>query len=336
VGNKQTKNVQPVIGVDMGGTKILAAVVRGDGRILGRAKKRTRAELGPVEVIARITQTIRQAAGEANVSLAKIAAVGIGAPGPLHPGTGVVFYAPNLPGWENVPLGRQLSDVLGVPVLVENDVNIGTLGEHVMGAGRGTRDMVGIFVGTGVGGGIIVDGKLRGGARHTAGEVGHMIVAAGGPYCGCGRQGCLEAVASRTAIERDLRAGVAAGRESLLPQIAGPDLKRLTSGVLAQAWKEDCPLTREVLSRAQWYLGLHAASIVNFFDPEMLVYGGGVVEAMGEDFLAPIRVIAQQHFIQQKGAPVRIVAAKLGDDAGVLGAAVIAQRRGARSEGRKR
>jgi glucokinase len=210
---------------------------------------------------------------------------------------------------------------------VENDVNIGTLGEHVMGAGRGTKDMVGIFVGTGVGGGIILDGQLRGGARHAAGEVGHMVVAAGGPYCGCGRQGCLEAVASRTAIERDLRAGIQNGRENRLTRVGERRLKRMTSGVLAQAWADGCPLTREVLGRVQWYLGLHAAAIVNLLDPEMLVYGGGLIEALGDRFLEPVRVVARQHYIYQQGAPVQIVTAKLGDNAAVLGAAVVAQRR---------
>lgn len=319
---------RPVIGVDLGGTKILAAVVL-EGKILGRSKKRTRAELGPVEVVARITQTIRQAAEDARVSLAEIAAVGIGAPGPLDPVSGIVFHAPNMPGWDNLPLAGKLSDILGAPVFLENDVNVGALGEYVMGAGRGSKDMVGVFVGTGVGGGIIIDGELRSGVRHVAGEVGHMIIAAGGPYCGCGRQGCLEAVASRTAIERDLNAGIATGRENLLSELTGSDATHITSGLLARAYEAGCPLTCEVINRALWYLGLHAASIVNFIDPEILVYGGGMVEAMGERFLTPIRVVARQHFIHQKGEPVKIVGAQLGDDAGVLGAAVVAQRRGA-------
>ena len=313
---------KPIIGVDLGGTKILAAVVRPDGKLLGRSKRRTRAELGPDEVIARIVKTIQEAIEQSGRSLAKMAAVGVGAPGPLDPRTGVVFNAPNLPGWQNVPLGPQLAGALNVPVYLDNDVNVGTLGEYVMGAGRGTRDMVGIFVGTGVGGGVILNGQLRRGFRNAAGEVGHMVVAAGGPYCGCGRQGCLEAVASRTAIVRDLRAGIAAGREHLLD-----DLARITSGTLARAWEAKCPLTRDVLALAQWYLGLHAASIINMLDPEMLVYGGGLVEAMGDAFLEPIRAVARQHTIFQQGAPVRIVTAELGDEAGVLGAAVMAQRR---------
>lgn len=314
----------------MGGTKILAAVVRGDGKILGRAKKRTKADQGPEDVLGRITETVRQAAAVAGFALPDIAALGIGAPGPLNPDEGLVFHTPNMPGWHNIPLGRHLSERLGIPAFVDNDVNLGTLGEHVLGAGRGTQDMVGIFVGTGVGGGIILDGKLRGGARHAAGEIGHMVVAAGGPYCGCGRQGCLESVASRTAIVRDIRAGIAAGRENLLTSSSGRQLKRITSGILARAWKENCPLTREVLGRAQWHLGLHASAIVNLLDPEILVYGGGVVEAMGESFLDPIRIVAEQHYIHQEGMPIRIVAAKLGDDAGILGAAVMARRRAAR------
>lgn len=326
MGDSHKEEMRPVVGVDMGGTKILAAVVRDDGKIVASAKKQTRAENGPDQVIARIRETVRLAADGAHISLDDIAAMGIGAPGPVDAQKGIVFHTPNMPGWDNVPLGQLLSDSLGIPVFVENDVNMGTVGEFVLGAGRGTNDMVGIFVGTGVGGGIIIDGQLRRGARHAAGEIGHMVIAAGGPYCGCGRQGCLEAVASRTAIERDLTAGIMNGRDNLLPENARGRLKRMTSSVLAKAWAEGCPLTREVLGRTQWYLGLHAAAIVNLLDPEMLVYGGGLVEALGDDFLEPVRAIARQHYLFQEGTPVQIVTAKLGDDAGVLGAAVVAQR----------
>jgi glucokinase len=185
--------------------------------------------------------------------------------------------------------------------------------------------MVGVFVGTGVGGGLILDGKLRSGFRHAAGEVGHMIVLADGPVCGCGKRGCLESVASRTAIERDIRLGIAAGRKSLISKMLA-DKGRMTSGVLAKAWRKGDPLVTEVMSRAQWHLGLLTASIVNLVDPEMLVFGGGVAEAMGDEFLKPIRVTARQYYIQQKDADkVGIVLATLGDYAGVLGAAVLAR-----------
>jgi glucokinase len=317
----------PVIGIDLGETRILAAVVDSGGAILGSAKRHTRAEQGPVELIARVTETAREAAADAGLLMAAVAAVGIGIPRPLDPATGIVSYAPNQPARETVPLGRKLADVLGVPVYAEKAVNAMTLGEYVWGAGRGTRDMVGIFVESGVSGGIILDGVLRSGYRHAAGEIGHMVVAAGGPYCGCGRQGCLQAVAGSTAIERALRAGVAAGRDHRLREFAGPDLERLTSGVLAQAWEANCPLTREVIGRAQWYLGLHAASIINLIDPEILVYGGGLFDAIGRQMLAPVCAIAYQHLIHPSGPPVRIVVAELGDNAGVLGAATVARQR---------
>jgi glucokinase len=187
---------------------------------------------------------------------------------------------------------------------------------------------VGVFVGTGVGGGLVLRGKLRSGYRHAAAEVGHMIVLADGPVCGCGKRGCLESVASRTAIVRDIDIGIASGRETLIPQLTEGGGKRLTSGLLAKALRQGDPLVAEVLGKAQWYLGLLTASLVNLIDPEMIVFGGGVVEALGEEFLAPIRVTAHQYFVQQKDAnKVRIVAAKLGDYAGVLGAAVLAWQR---------
>jgi glucokinase len=311
--------------MDLGGTKILAAVVDEKGEIVTEAKQKTRAEKGPDTVIGRIAETARQAARQAGLDWSEVKGIGIGAPGPMNPKTGVVYNPPNLPGWDEIALGPRLSDILGVPVCLENDVNLGTLGEHALGVGRGTRDMVGIFVGTGVGGGLILDGKLRSGYRHAAAEVGHMIVLADGPVCGCGKRGCLESVASRTAIERDIRLGITAGRKSQITKMLA-EKGRMTSGVLAKAWRKRDPLVTEVMSRAQWHLGLLTASIVNLVDPEMIVFGGGVAEAMGDEFLKPIRVTARQYYIQQAGADkVRIVLATLGDYAGVLGAAVLAR-----------
>jgi glucokinase len=316
-----------VIGMDLGGTKILAAIVNMEGHIVAEAKLRTQADEGPDAVIRRIAKTAQRAARQAQIDWSRIGGVGIGAPGPMNPDTGVVYHPPNLPGWDEVALGPRLSEALGVPVCLENDVNLGTLGEYALGAGRGTMDMVGIFVGTGVGGGLILGGKLRSGFRHAAAEVGHMTILADGPVCGCGKRGCLEALASRTAIERDIRLGLAAGRESLIPELTGGN-GRLTSGVLAKALRKGDPLVTEVIRRAQWYLGLLTASIVNLVDPEMLVFGGGVVEALGESFLDPIRVTACQYYIQQTNADkVRIVPGTLGDHAGVLGAAVLARQK---------
>lgn len=316
-----------VVGVDLGGTKILAAVVTADGKIMGQAKRKTKPETGTESVIERIVKTVDEALAGAKTSRGEVRAVGIGAPGPIDPDTGTVLMAPNLNGWENVPLAKTLSEQLGVPVFLDNDVNVGTLGEFVYGAGRGAKDVIGVFVGTGIGGGLIIGGQLRSGARHAAGEIGHMIVLAEGPYCGCGNRGCIEALASRTAIVNSLRMAMQSGRKTTLTEaLAGGGVERLSSGVLAQAWKSNDTLTVEVLTRVQYYLGLHLASLVNFLDPELIVLGGGVIEALGEDFLQPIRRVAYQHFTQRRDASqVKIVLSQLGDNAGILGAAVAAR-----------
>jgi glucokinase len=326
---KQTASKPPyVIGMDLGGTKIFAAVVDKKGRIVSEAKQKTKADKGPKAVLERIAETARLAAQVGHIEWEQIKGVGIGAPGPMDPDSGIVYNPPNLPGWNEIALGPRLSKALDVPVCLENDVNLGTLGEHALGVGQGTQDMVGIFVGTGVGGGLVLDGKLRSGYRHAAAEVGHMIILADGPVCGCGKRGCLEAVASRTAIERDIRLGLAAGRESIIPELTEEGTKRLTSGLLAKAWRRGDPLVTEIMQRAQSYLGLLTASIVNLVDPEMIVFGGGVIEALDDEFLDPIRVTARQYYIQQSNADkIRIVTATLGDYAGVLGAAVLTRQR---------
>lgn len=316
-----------VVGVDLGGTKILAAVITSDGKILGQAKRKTKPETGAESVIERIVKTIDDALANAKMTRSDVRGVGIGAPGPVDPDTGTVLMAPNLNGWENVPLGKMLKDQLNLPVFLDNDVNVGTLGEFVYGAGRGASDVIGVFVGTGVGGGLIIGGQLRSGARHAAGEIGHMIVLADGPYCGCGNRGCIEALASRTAIVQSLRMAMLAGRKTVLADaLAGEGVERLSSGALAQAWKNNDTLTVEVLTRVQYYLGLHLANLVNFLDPELIILGGGVIEALGDDFLQPIRRVAYQHFTQRRDASqVKIVLSQLGDNAGILGAAVTAR-----------
>jgi glucokinase len=328
---KRSKARKPgslLLGVDVGGTKILAVVADRTGRVLGEVKHPTLGKQGPDAVIERIAAAARQALGRADADWTDLQAVGVGAPGPVDPVAGTVYNAPNLPGWDEVALGPRLGEALGVPVYVENDVNAGTYGEFALGAGRGVQDMVGIFVGTGVGGGLILDGALHQGFRGAAGEIGHMVLLADGPVCGCGRRGCLEALASRVAISRDIWAGVRAGRESAIPSLVKGKRRRITSGSLKKALADGDELVADVMGRAQWYLGLHAATLINALDPEMLVYGGGVVEALGDTFLAPIRTVARQYAIQQRGIDrVQIVPAQLGDYAGVLGVALLARQR---------
>lgn len=315
------------LGIDLGGTKIMALVVNEKGEIVGEAKKKTRPELGPEAVVDRIVVAALSALSAAKVDITGVIAAGVGAPGPVNLQTGVVVEAPNLPGWQEIPLAAMMSARLGVPVFVDNDVNLGTLGEHQMGAGRGTSNMVGIFVGTGVGGGVIIDGQLHRGSRSSAGEIGHTIIVPNGPICGCGKRGCLEAVASRTAIEREISAALATGHRSVLAEALGLEGKdRLTSGVIKSAMEAGDGLMVAVMSQVQFYLGLLTANLVNVLDPEMIIFGGGVVEALGDDFLEPIRATARTYYLQQRDADlVRIVPATLGDYAGGQGGAALAR-----------
>ena len=316
-----------VVGVDMGGTKILAAVIDAKGEIVQQAKRATKPKKGPEEVIERITRCIREAIDSAELNPSQIRAIGIGSPGPLDPETGVIIFAPNL-GWSNVPLKAKLEANLSIPTFVDNDVNVGTLGEYAFGAGQGVKNLVGIFVGTGIGGGIILDGKLFHGVNKTAGEVGHMIVEAKGPRCGCGNFGCLEAVASRTAITRDLQKAILKkGKKSKLTELNGGNLDLIRSKAIARAVKQGDKPTIKVVQRAAKYLGISVASIVHFLNPEMVVLGGGVVEAMGDSLLDPIRHAAAEYALPTTMDGVQIVAATLGDNAGVIGASVLARER---------
>jgi len=315
------------IGVDLGGTKILSAVVDAQGKVIGQAKKSTHAEKGPTAVIKRIEKAMNEAVEAAGVQKDHVEAIGVGAPGVVDSNRGIVVQLTNLPGWHNVPLARVLQEWRAVPVVVSNDVRVAAVGEHRVGAGQGVHSMVAVFVGTGIGGGVILNDQLWTGWRASAGEVGHMIVLADGPYAvGSGIRGSIEALASRSAIERELRAGLAAGRRSILPELLKEkNSDTITSGILAKAVSRNDPLTIEVLRRAAYYLGLHASALINAFDPEMLIYGGGVIEALGDWLLPQICEVARQHAINKVNLnQVKIVTAKLGDQAGVIGAALMA------------
>lgn len=315
---------RPVAGVDLGGTKILAAIVGPGGAIIGRAKKRTKAENGPLEVLKRIALAIREAAASAGLTPEEIAGVGVGSPGPLDPETGVVQTAPNL-GWRDIDVRGFLQGEFNIPVFVENDVNAGTLGEYRLGAGQGASSLVGIFVGTGIGGGIVLDGKLHRGFNKTAGEIGHMVVQPGGPVCGCGQKGCLEAVASRTAIDRMIRADLKTGKKSLITDLIKKSDTQIKSRALAEAFEKKDKVVCSALARATEYLGIAVGGLINFLNPETIVLGGGVVEALESYYLPEVRKIALKYSFPNASKDVKIVPSKLGDEAGVLGAAVIAQ-----------
>lgn len=315
------------LAVDLGGTNIQAAVVH-KGKILTSKKTVTQAKKGSEVVIDRIERVLRQMMSKIDKSPSDFEALCIGAPGAVNLETGMVNEAPNL-DWINVPLGMELEARLDLPVFVDNDVNIGTAGEHAYGAGRGAHHMVGIFVGTGIGGGVIINDHLHYGGRGAAGEIGHMVIVPNGRLCGCGKKGCVEAYASKTGIGAFIREQISLGRDCYLKKdvmkIGSPPL---SSSRIEEAINADDPVTTEAVKDAQYYLGLLTANLVNTLDPDVIVFGGGLVEQLGNDFLKPIRKIAKVHYLQQKHADrIQIVPATLGDHAGTIGAAVVAQRR---------
>lgn len=323
---KRSGNDPSVVGVDLGGTKILAAVVASDGALLGQAKKKTKADKGPLDVLGRMATAISEAIEDAGLARKDIAAIGVGSPGPLDPESGIVVVAPNL-GWKNVNVKAHLEGEFHIPTFIENDVNVGTLGEHRLGAGQGVSDLVGIFVGTGIGGGIILGGRLYRGFNKTAGEIGHMVIVDDGPLCSCGNRGCLEAVASRSAISRMIREALDKGKKSLITDLIGKSASQIKSQALAEALRQEDKVVTEALQKAAYYLGVAVAGAINFLGPEMIILGGGVVEAMEDFYLAEVRKTVVDFAFPNAAQGVRIVAARLGDNAGVLGASVVARMR---------
>ena len=317
-----------IAGIDLGGTSMKVLVVDAKNSILGEARAPTRRSGKPSGILGEIAGTVDEAIAVAGLRRRDLAAASIGAPGSIDRHRGVVHEAPNL-GWSEFPLGPQLERRLRIPVLVDNDVNVGTVGEHILGAGAGTNNMVGIFVGTGIGGGIIADRRLYEGSIGGAGEIGHTVVLIDGPICSCGHRGCVEALASRWAMERDVRAAIKAGRKSIVLDLMKRKGKpRMTSSIMNAALKRNDHVMRDVLKRAQYCLGILAANVVNLLDPECVVIGGGIATRLGERFVAPIRDAAARYFLREGDAQrIRIVAGRLGDDAGALGAVVLARQR---------
>ncbi|MGH9431954.1 MAG: ROK family protein [Terriglobia bacterium] len=317
-----------IAGIDLGGTSIKALVVDEKYKTLATVKRKTKAAAKPDDLMEEISSVIEEAAKDAGLKVKDLFAVSIGAPGTIDTRRGIVLEAPNL-GWKDVTLAEGLKKQLGVQVLVDNDVNVGVVGEHALGAGEKVSELVGIFVGTGIGGGIIIQGELYGGSRGGAGEIGHTVILADGPVCSCGHRGCAEALASRTAMERDVLDAIKGGQKSVVPKILQEKGKdRITSSVIQAALAQNDAVMMEVLQRAQRYLGILVANMVNLLDPERVVIGGGIAERFGEDFVAPIRQAAYEYFLHGRDAKrIKILPGALGDKAGALGAAVLAQKR---------
>ncbi len=316
----------PVVGVDLGGPKILAGVVSADNRILGRGKRNTPASEGGPAIFQTMTECVDEALDFAGIKRDEIAAGGIGSPGPLDVKAGVILFSPNL-NVKNFPIGPELSGYLNRPVMVQNDVRVAGYAEFRLGAGRGYRDLIVAFVGTGIGGCIILGGEIVTGSTGNAGEVGHTVVRAGGPQCGCGARGCMEAMASKTAIQRRVNKAIRKDIPTVLREKMLRKGGRLKSGDLAEAVAAKDEVALKAVQRAAHYLGLGLGGLVNVLGPEIVIIGGGVVNALGDPWVELARASARTQILTDPGGHIKIVRAELGDDAGLLGAALLARER---------
>ena len=311
-----------VLGIDIGGTNLVVGSVAEDGsRILATASEPTQAEAGAKDVLERlvalaeraIADTRRQAPG------AEILGVGVGAPGPLDTKRGIVLLTPNL-GWVNLPLRQLIRDRLGLPAALDNDANCAVLGEWWVGAARGARTAIGITIGTGIGGGLILDGRLFHGASDVAGEIGHTTIDTEGRRCKCGNYGCLEAYASGPNIALRAVEEIEAGAVSQLPSLVNGDLRKITAQTVYQAAADGDELALEVVNDTAKFLGVGIGNLLNVFNPEVVVVCGGVTLA-GDHLFVPLRREAARRAFKPAVAACRIVPGELAGTAGVYGAA---------------
>ncbi|HET8639384.1 MAG TPA: ROK family protein [Solirubrobacterales bacterium] len=310
-------------GIDLGGTKIQTAIVGAHGKVLGEARRPTPTSGGPEDVAAEMAAALREAAGEAGIDPADLKGVGVGSPGDANEKTGVVSGARNLPGWEgSYPLAETLAADLGTGVRVGNDVQVATEAEFHLGAGREFGSLIGVFWGTGVGGGLVLDGRPWLG-RGAAGEIGHMVVKRGGAKCPCGRKGCLEAYAGRSAMEAEARRQHKEGAKTdLFKLMRKHERARLTSGIWERALDQDDHLAKSLIERAVEALGTGIASAVNLLDPEAVIIGGGLGVRFGDRLMEPLTGEMRKHlFVDERPPAVRV--ASLGDLGGAIGASLL-------------
>ncbi len=306
------------LGIDVGGTNILAGVVDQDGRVLGRAKVKTNASEGYDAVMDRVASASRQACEDAEVVISRIDVAGLGVPGPVDPEKGVVAEAVNL-RWNDEPVAESLSERLSIPVHADNDVNVAVYGEWAAGAGVGASDLLGVWVGTGVGSGLILDGKLRRGVHYSAGEIGHMVFLPGAPH----GSRTIEQNCSRTAIAHQLVKLVRANHYSIISGLTNGKLSRVKSKPLAIAYEQQDELVCTVIDDAADRLGTAIAGIATLLSLDRVVLGGGLVEAIGKPFVEIVRDACRREVFPASLRSIEVQASVLGDDAGVVGAGLL-------------
>ncbi len=313
-----------LLGFDLGGTKMLAAVFDDKFNTVARNRKKTKAHEGAKACLARIVVTIEEALEEAGLSAKKLGCIGVGLPGPIDLKRGVMLQTPNM-GWPETPLKETLESAFGCAVVMVNDVDAGVYGEYRLGAAKAARCVVGVFPGTGIGGGCVYKGEILQGKTTSCMEIGHLPVLPDGPLCGCGRRGCLEAVASRLAISAAAAAAAHRGDAPRLLDKAGTDLADIRSGALAASIAGGDKVVEDIVRQAARWLGVGVAGAVNLLAPDVVVLGGGLVEAIPELYLEEVGKAARAHVMPSLERSFKIVAAKLGDDAVATGAATWAQ-----------
>jgi glucokinase len=312
-------------GLDLGGTKIQAVVLDEQGNVLSQARRVTPQKGGPPAIIEELYVTLQEATRLLKLEPSELTGVGVGAPGAVDPAAGVLLQAGNLPGWDGPhPLAESLSKKAKVPVFLGNDVQVAVAAEARLGAGRPYRSLLGVWWGTGVGGGIYLDGR-RWTGRGAAGEIGHIVVQRGGSRCSCGRRGCMEAYAGRAAMERRARKAVGRGQKTKLFELMETHGKdRLTSGVWLRALKQEDGLAERLIARAIRMLGAGIASAVNLLDVEAVIIGGGLGTRLGQPYVERISEAMHPHlFVPQRPPDVRL--SGLGELSGAIGAALLAE-----------
>ena len=315
-----------IVGIDVGGTNVVVGTVAQDGsEIRGLVSEPTLPEQGPDAVVARIVKLARASMDAARGGDREILGVGIGSPGPLDTASGVVLLTPNL-GWTNMPLRDRIAGALGLPATLDNDANCAIFGEWWRGAARGADHVVGLTIGTGIGGGIVLHGDIYHGTSDIAGELGHMTIDLTGRRCKCGNYGCLEAYASGPAIAARAVEGVEAGAETSLPQYVGGDLGRITAQVVYEAAHDGDDYAREVVTDTAKVLGAGVANIINIFNPEVVVICGGVTLA-GDKLFMPLKSEVKRRAFKPAVDVCRIVPGELTGTAGVYGAAAVFMKR---------
>jgi len=310
----------PVLAVDIGGTKMMAAVVSTEGRILVSDVCPTRADEGVSAVIDHLFALIDDLLGQDITEIHEFGGIGIACAGGVDTAHGLITQSPNLPDWHYVPLADMIRERYHADTYLVNDASAAALGEHRFGAGIGVSNLVMVTLGTGIGGGIVINNELYLGARGSAAEIGHMIIDINGPACACGSNGCLESFASGTAIARNAVNRIKLGEESSLVSMVDGKIEAITAEIVGEAARDEDTLALDVLSRAAYYLGVGLVNLVNIFNPGMIVLGGGMTGIL-EFLMEPARRVVDARAFKIAAQTVVITAAQLNNDAGVYGAA---------------